>query len=113
MHHLVFIAGLQSEPKDQDEQSEHHQSDEEELEHVGKSITELPQPSSSILNPPKVTLTFFSNLLQQHTYDLLRSCIVNSERGLFGEDKRTGNRENQQTRAGKNQSKRNKKTSNP
>ena len=112
MHHLVFIAGLQSEPKDQDEESEHHQSDEEELGHVGKSITELPQPSSN-LNPPEVTLTFFSNLLQQHTYDLLRSCIVNSEREFFGEDKQTGKRQTQQTRAGKKQPKRDKKTSNP
>jgi hypothetical protein len=108
MHHLVFIAGLQSEPKDQDEQSEHHQSDEEELGHVGKSITELPQPSSN-LNPPEVTLTFFSNLLRQQTFNLLRSCIVNSVRGFFPENKRTRKRNNQQTNAGQNQSaKRNK-----
>jgi hypothetical protein len=57
--HCWFTAG----PKDHDEQTEHHQGDEQELAQVGKSITELPQPSP-ILNPPEVTLTFFSNLLQ-------------------------------------------------
>ena len=113
MHHLVFIAGLQSEPKDQDEQSEQHQGDEQELEQVGKSVTELPQPSS-ILNPPKVTLTFSSNLLRQRTFDLLRSCIVNSARGFFPDNNTTGKRNHQQTHAGQNQSaRRNKKSKKP
>jgi len=69
--HCWFTAG----PKDHDEQTEHHQGDEQELAQVGKSITELPQPSSSILNPPEVTLTFFSNLLQLHSH---MTCFVHA-----------------------------------
>ena len=47
-------------PKDQDEQTEHHQGDEQELEQVGKSITELPQPSSNF-NPPEVPASCFDD----------------------------------------------------